>query len=616
MKELDDLVKVTVSPFDKCAEIDEGKTVLDALNILGVPIEVICGGKGTCGKCKVIIEDQRNVSPLMDLERHLLSDSELCESVRLACLVKVYGDIAVFVPEFSLQRELRILSKGHTIDVKLDPPVGKANLLLPRPVLGDHVSYEELIVSGLGFKDGRIDPMAIRGISETIKRANFDVDVYYINNEVVNVAPHSGQNANYGLAMDIGSTTVVIYLIDLNTGKMIDVESILNPQVKYGEDVISRITYAIQYGLNDVHEAIIGGVNRMIAELCRRNSIDPSSIPEMTVVGNTAMHHIFMNIQPKSISLSPFTPTVKRSLDVKARDLGICINPSANIHVLPVIAGFVGADTMGVLLATEIYHHDEMALAIDVGTNGELVLGNKDRMVSCSCAAGPALEGGEIKFGMRASPGAIEDVKIDKYSLKAEYKTISNQKPVGFCGSGIVDVVAEMVKVGLVDRTGKMVDIGTDRVRRDQTTGQLEYVVEWKENAGQGKDVVVTAGDIREVQLAKGAIYTGAMILVEKMNMMFDDIDRLYLAGAFGNYIDIENAVVIGLLPDIPLDRIKSVGNAAGEGAKLSLLSKKKRAEENKVSRMVDYIELASQKNFQDVFVRSLNFPRYKCAQL
>jgi len=611
--ELIDLAKVSVSPFDLSVDIEPGSTVLDALNILGVPIEVICGGKGTCGKCKIIIENQENVSPLSEMERKLLSDKELCEFFRLACLVIVEGDVSVFVPEFSLQRELRILTKGDTVDVVLDPPVKKVNMLLPKPVLGDHVSYEELIVSGLGFDDGRIDYMAIKDISETIKSSNFDVDVVYVNKDVVRVTPHHNPGRIFGLAMDIGSTTVVVYLMDLQTGKMVDAESMLNPQVKYGEDVISRITYAIQYGIKDVHDIIIKGINTMITTLCQRNNLDPMEIPELTVVGNTAMHHIFMNIQPKSISLSPFTPTIKRSLDVKARDLGICINPSANIHVLPVIAGFVGADTIGVLMATDMFHNEHMSLAIDVGTNGELVLGNKDKMVSCSCAAGPALEGGEIKFGMRASPGAIEDIKINKYTLEAEYKTIKNKKPVGICGSGIIDAVAEMLKIGMVNSTGRFVDLGSNRIRKDPATGMLEYVLEWAENAGIDEDIVITAGDVREVQLAKGAILAGAQILVDKLGMTFNDLDKIYLAGAFGNYIDIENAVRMGLLPDIPLERIKSVGNAAGEGAKLSLLSNRKRVEENKLSKMVHYIELASHEDFQTIFVDCLNFPEFKC---
>ncbi|HOP08773.1 MAG TPA: ASKHA domain-containing protein [Candidatus Methanofastidiosa archaeon] len=607
------MAKVSVSPFDKSIDIESGKTVLDALNILGIPIEVICGGKGTCGKCKVIIEDQENVSPLSAMERKLLSDKELCEHYRLACLVAVNDDVSVFVPEFSLQRELRILANGQTVDVVLDPPVKKVNLLLPKPVLGDHISFEELVVSGLGLEGCGIDYMAIKNISETIKDSNFDIDVVFLNKNIISVMPHNNPGKIYGAAMDIGSTTVVIYLMDLQTGEVVDIESMLNPQVRYGEDVISRITYSIQYGIKDVHDIILEGVNSMLRTLCQRNDIDSNSVVEMTVVGNTAMHHIFLNIQPKSISLSPFTPTVKKSLDLKARDIGLMINPSANIHVLPVIAGFVGADTVGVLMATDMYHSDQVALAIDVGTNGELVLGNRDKMVSCSCAAGPALEGGEIKFGMRASPGAIEDVVINKYTLEPEYKTIKNKKPVGICGSGIIDVVAEMLKIGIINSSGRMVDLGSDRIRKDPSTGLLEYVLEWKENAGIDKDIVITAADVREVQLAKGAIYSGALILVERLGIGFEDLDKIYLAGAFGNYIDIENAVRMGLLPDIPLEKIKSVGNAAGEGAKLSLLSNLKRSEENKLSKVVSYIELASHDDFQNIFVNSLNFPEFKC---
>jgi len=383
----------------------------------------------------------------------------------------------------------------------------------------------------------------------------------------------------------------------------------LNPQIKYGEDVISRITYSLNKGVSIPHNSIVDGINTMIKKLCDRNRINSSSIYEMTAVGNTAMHHIFLNINPRSLSVSPFTPVVSKNLDIKARDIGIEINPSGNIHVLPVISGFVGADTVGVLLATGLYRNDEISLAIDIGTNGELVLGNKEKMVSCSCAAGPALEGGHLGFGMRASTGAIESVFIDKDSFDTFYKTINKSKPRGFCGSGIIDIVAEMLKVGIIDSSGKIIENGNDRIRKNKTNNHKEFVVEWKEKTDIDTDIVITASDIREIQLAKGAIMTGINILLEKMKISADKIENLYLAGAFGNYIDIKNAIRIGLIPNIPLERIKPVGNAAGEGAKISLMSNEKRIEENILIKKIDYIELASENNFNEEFVKSLRFP-------
>ena len=489
---------------------------------------------------------------------------------------------------------------------KFDPCITSKKIKIPKPILGDERSYYCIVKDVLNEENLSIDYLALKELPKQID-SNFEINLIRFKDEIIELSKKK-ENI-YGIAVDIGTTTVVTYLIDMETGKLIDVESILNPQIKYGEDVVSRITYSTKNGVNIVQSAIVEGINLMIDTLCLRNNISYNSIYEMTAVGNTAMHHIFLNINPKSLSLSPFTPVISSSIDIKSRDLGIRINPSGNIHILPIVAGFVGADTVGVLLATELYKNDEISLAIDIGTNGELVLGNKEGMVSCSCAAGPALEGGHLKFGMRASTGAVESVFIEDRSFKTFYKTINNGKPRGICGSGIIDIVSEMLKVGLLDPSGRIIDTDHERVRKNPSNGQKEYVIEWKENTEISKDIVITASDIREIQLAKGAIMTGINILLEKLKITVNDIENLYLAGAFGNYIDINNAIRIGLIPDMPLDRIKPVGNAAGEGAKISLLSKTKRIEENIINKKIDYIELAAEKNFNDEFVKSLRFP-------
>ncbi|HNV93755.1 MAG TPA: ASKHA domain-containing protein [Methanofastidiosum sp.] len=585
---------------------DKGSNLLEVLNNFGFNIEAICGRNGKCGKCKVIVKTPDSVNAITLEEKNILSEDELKKGVRLSCLVKVIEDVIIEIPESSIQKRLRILQEGISRKIKIDPCLEIREVSIPRPSLGDENSYVDLIKNELKKSNLSIDYPALKDISNKVMDKSKHKFIIF-KNEIIGLS-NLEENV-YGIAIDIGTTTVVTYLFNIETGKLIDIESILNPQIKYGEDLISRITYSINNGVNSVQNSIIEGINLMIDALCLRNNISYNSIYEMTAVGNTAMHHIFLNINPKSLSLSPFTPVVSSSVDIKSRELGVKINQSGNVHVLPIISGFVGADTIGVLLATELYKNNEVSLAIDIGTNGELVLGNKDRMVSCSCAAGPALEGGHLKFGMRASTGAIESVFIEDGSFKAFYKTINDGKPRGICGSGIIDIVSEMLKVGLLDPSGRIIDKDYERVRKNSSNGQKEYVVEWKEKTAMGKEIVITASDIREIQLAKGAIATGINILLEKLKMTANDIDNLYLAGAFGNYIDIKSAIRIGLIPNVPLDRIKSIGNAAGEGAKISLLSKGKRIEENEINKKIDYIELAAEKDFNEEFVKSLSFP-------
>ncbi len=600
-------IKITISNLKKEIEIYSNKNnLLDALNDAGIKIEAICGSKGKCGKCKVIINTPKSVNEITAEEKKVLSEDEIKKGVRLSCLVSVNDDISVEIPESSLQKEQRILCEGVSNKIKFDPCLKIKKIKIPKSTLGSEWSIVDLIKNELKEENLSIDYLALKNLSNKLTFEHY-IKIIEYNKELIGISDI--RQKIYGIAVDMGTTTVVTYLIDMETGKLIDIESILNPQIRYGEDVISRITYSMNNGVDIVHNAIVDGINLMIAILCERNNISYESIYEMTAVGNTAMHHIFLNINPKSLSASPFTPVISSSINIRARELGIKINPSGNIHVLPIISGFVGADTVGVLLATEIYKNNEISLAIDIGTNGELVLGNKDTMVSCSCAAGPALEGGHLQFGMRASTGAIESVFIEDNTFTPFYKTINNGKPRGICGSGIIDMVSEMLRVGLLDLSGRIMEREHERIRKNPSNGQKEYVIEWKENTDTDRDIVITASDIREIQLAKGAIMTGIIILLGKLKIRVDDIENLYLAGAFGNYIDIKNAIRIGLIPDIPLGKIKPVGNAAGEGAKISLLSKEKRIEENIINKKIDYIELAAEKDFNEEFVKSLRFP-------
>jgi uncharacterized 2Fe-2S/4Fe-4S cluster protein (DUF4445 family) len=432
-------------------------------------------------------------------------------------------------------------------------------------------------------------------------------------------------DATYGLAVDIGTTTCVGYLTDLSTGKVVATESIMNPQVPYGEDVMSRITYAMgtPEGLGTMQQAIIAGLNeiieRSVAEIRKDGPHPGYVIDDLTIVFNTAMHHIFLGMNPSYIGRSPFIPAVQNSLDIKARDLGLRINPGSYIHVLPIEAGFVGADNVGVLIAEEPYNQEEMVLVIDIGTNGELLLGNRNKVCSTSCATGPAFEGAQIKFGMRAAPGAIETVQIDPETREPRYKVIgkadwhTNIEKVnakGLCGSGIIEVVAEMFKAGVIDKSGRFVmNLGTNRVRND-VDGKPEYVLAWAEETSIGTDITITQADVRALQLAKGALYTGAKLMMERLGIK--TLDRVVLAGAFGSHINKEASMVLGMFPDCDLEKVYAVGNAAGDGSRMALLNRGKRTEANDRARWVEFVEIATDPRFEKEFMMAMHIPHMK----
>jgi uncharacterized 2Fe-2S/4Fe-4S cluster protein (DUF4445 family) len=436
------------------------------------------------------------------------------------------------------------------------------------------------------------------------------------NKEIIGVEP-GHVPGGYGLAVDIGSTTVAGYLCDLTTGAVLATDAMMNPQVAYGEDVMSRIGYAIKGkdGLKQLNRAIINGLNQLAGRAAAKAGIRRSEITDMAVVGNTCMHHLFLNINPLYLGKAPFAPSVHHSLDIKARDLGLRIAPGAYVHVLPIEAGFVGADNVGVLIAEEPYNQDEMLLIIDIGTNGELILGNRKRLLSSSCATGPAFEGAEIRHGMRASPGAIERVKIDPQTWEVEFRVIGNERwntetrkidARGICGSGIFDVAAHMFLAGIIDKGGRFPSVKkSPRLRQGEK--EPEFVIAWTKETAIGRDIVICQKDIRAIQLAKGAMYAGARIMMNKMGV--EKIDKVILAGAFGSYIDKMSAAVIGLFPDCDPERVYAVGNAAGDGARIALLNVDKRKEADVMARQVEYVELTVEPDFNKIFTQSLIFP-------
>ncbi len=627
--------KVVFQPSGRRGYVNDGKTIKQASQELGVDIEGICGDKGTCGKCKVKIEEgvfaKYNINSLMDslsplnkAEKKQLTPHQQRDGYRLACQARIHGDIVVFVPAESRLSKQIIRKTLRDIAIELKPAVRKYYVEITPPTLDDNLGCWERLQAELnksfGLSNLAIDYQVLCSLQGVMRRDNWKTTVsVWMNREVVNVEP-SPIEKSYGLAVDIGTTTVAAYLCDLGNGNIVATDSMMNPQVAYGEDVMSRISYSMNHsdGLTNMNQAIIKGLNKMAGQVAATAGIKRHAIIDMTIVGNTCMHHIFLNIDPQYIGRSPFAPALHHSADIKARDLGLRISAGAYVHILPIEAGFVGADNVGVLIAEEPYNQDDVLLIIDVGTNGELVLGNRDKLTSSSCATGPAFEGAEIKFGMRAAAGSIEKIRIDPDTKEVRFKVIGKEEwntdledigAKGICGSGIIDAVAQSFVAGIIDRTGRFkTDLKTPRLR--VSDNGPEFVIAWAKETSIDQDIVLTQHDVRNIQLGKGAMYSGAKIMMRHLGV--DKLDKIVLAGAFGSYIDKESAAVIGLFPDCDQENIISVGNAAGDGARIALLNLDKRAEADEIARRVEYIELTVEPDFHQVFSQAMWFPHMK----
>ena len=627
---------IVFQPSGRRGEVPAGKTVLAAAQELGVGIEASCGGKGVCGKCRIIVEEGRfeklglvsgasHVSERGETEEKFFTEDELSRGYRLACLTQITGDLVVTVPEESRSVKQVILEKGKKRTFTINPAVKQYTIKLPAPTLEDARDDRRRLLDVLEEKEGlsglTVDYPVLRTLPRTLRENDWLVTVsVWQGKEVIRVesgeAPHS-----LGIAIDIGTTTLAAFLCDLVTGELLSKASRMNPEIGYGEDVLARISYAManEDGGEKLQRAMQDAVSELAAQMTGEIGRTPSEVDEMVLVYNTAMHHFTLGLDSRYVGRSPFAPAASDALDIKARDLGILINPSANIHSLPIEAGFVGADNVAVLLAEEPYNSESVKLIIDIGTNGEIDLGNKERLLSTSCATGPALEGAQIAFGMRAAPGAIERIEINPETYEPRYKVIGKDEwfpdisftgAQGICGSGIIDVVAELYRAGIISKAGRInTKLDTPRVRKDDK-GKAEYVLAWAPETAVHKDIVITQGDIRAVQLAKGAIYVGAKYLMEKYGI--DHVDEVILAGAFGSYINKKSAMALGMFPDCALEKVQAVGNAAGDGARIALLNVEKRKEAAKVAREVEFIETAVEPDFQTRFMEALAIPHAK----
>jgi len=630
--------KVIFQPSGRRGYLAKGKNLLEAARYLGVDLQSLCGGTQRCGKCRVKIEEgafpkdgvhsaRDNLSPFTSEEEKFIRVEDASLGFRLACAARLQGDVAIFVPEESRGGRQIICKTPGDMGINVNPAVKGYHLEMNPPSLSDPQADLERVKAGLekryGLKGLDIDHPTLVQLGNVLRASEWRVHVtIWMDHEIIDVRPASLESL-YGIAIDIGTTTVAGYLCDLVSGEVLSTDSMMNPQISFGEDVMARISYAMDHpgvGLDKLNRGIIQSINQIVANTTAQIGVSREEVYEITIVGNTAMHHFFLKLNAEFLGKAPFCPTLRGSIDLKARDLDVKIHPSGNVHLLPIEAGFVGADNVGVILAQQPHHAEEKTLIIDIGTNGELVMGNKEGLSSASCATGPAFEGAHIAFGMRASPGAIERVRIDPRNYEISYKVIgidewSNQcKPNeigarGICGSGIIDVVADMVRAGIVDKTGRMVGTHpSPRIRK--TNNGYEFIIAEAGQTAIGREITITSQDIRQVQLAKGAVYAGAKVMMAALG--FTRIDRVILTGAFGNYIDPEKAMVLGLFPDCEIKEITSVANAAGDGARLALLNKDKRKEANDIAREIGYIELTLCKDFSDQFALAMHFPHMR----
>jgi uncharacterized 2Fe-2S/4Fe-4S cluster protein (DUF4445 family) len=623
---------IVFQPSGLRGEVNEGFTLLEASRSLGAGIESVCGGKGTCGKCRVRIEEgyfpkyrissgTASVKVNGQATAKFINRRQQRQGYRLACQTSIHGDVVVFVPEESRQGQQVVRKEATVRKIAIKPAVKKYYVELSPATLndplGDFERLREKLAAEFKLANLTIDYPALLGLQKTVRAKGWKITAaVWKDREIIGVEAGKGSRP-CGLAVDVGTTTVAGYLCDLTTGEVLATDAMMNPQVAYGEDVMSRIGYAAKSpaSLRQIHRAIIQGLNQVAARAAARARLRRRDIIDMAVVGNTCMHHLFLGIDPRRLGRAPFVPAVHHSVDVKARDLGLRIAAGAYVHVLPNEAGFVGADNVGVLIAEEPYNQDKMELVIDIGTNGELILGNRKKLLSASCATGPAFEGAEIRHGMRAAPGAIEKLVIDPATKDVRFKVIGDDRwnteaeniaARGICGSGIFDVAAQMFLAGIIDKGGRFATrLDTPRLRLGEK--EPEFVIAWSKETAIGQDIVITQKDIRAIQLAKGAMYSGARIMMNRLGI--DKVDKVILAGAFGSYIDKASAAVIGLFPDCDPKNVYAVGNAAGDGARIALLNLDKRDEADYWARRVEYVELTLEPDFNHVFTQALIFP-------
>lgn len=605
---------ITFLPSQTNTHAPDGTTLFNAANWAGLAIDSTCGGRGTCGKCKVRVTEGM-VAPT-EADHRFLSETEMAEGWRLSCRAPVHGPCVADIPRLMSSPKAALLGYGK--HVLLNPNVAKIYLPLAEPDLEDQRSDLARVQAALradGY-EARALPAVWRALPNLLRQNNFCVTAVVCGDELIAVEPGDTTDKLYGFSLDIGTTTVVGAVVNLNTGAVEAVQSALNGQASFGADVISRASHVMLEpdGLSVLHARILDTINTLLNDLLTACGVEREHIYEAVVVGNATMLHLFLGITPEPISVAPFIPTINEPVTLPAAEAGIHLHPHARLSTLPHLGAYVGADIVAGVLATDMVRNpdDGLRLLIDVGTNGEIVLGSRQQALSTAAPAGPAFEGAQIKCGMRASDGAIEGVQIADGQVHLQL--IGNAgRPIGICGSGLIDIAAELVKCGLIIPSGKLLTADEARERGVAETLIARLVMSDGVRAFLLSDladnIVLTQPDIRALQFAKAAIAAGADVLLQRLNKTADDLKEVLLAGSFGSYINPASARVIGLVPAVPVERVVAVGNSAGEGAKIALLSHREREAANRLPEFVEYVELSGRPEFNDIFMQALAFP-------
>ncbi len=617
--------KVHFFPVDVTVEIEQGKTILDAAYKGDIFVNALCGGDGTCGKCKII----HGSGMIESMPTTHISVPEAQKGYVLACSTKVMGDLEVIIPEESKLDKSQILvssfpqfpgsqaaATSKAKHFRLDPLVNKIYLELPQPSLDDSVADYERFCQGIMVKTGiPLEKLTshisvLKHLPKLLRESKWKVTAtlghHHAFVEILEAQTGDVSANNYGVAVDVGTTTVVAHLLDLSKSETVDIEATYNSQIKYGDDYIQRIIYAEQNDAMEVmQEVITEDINHLISTLVKRNNLSIHDVNAVVCAGNTVMTHFLLGLDPTNIRKEPYLSSANHVPPMRASEVGIKINSHGLLYTLPCVGAYVGGDISSGVLAVRQDEAEVLSLLIDIGTNGEIVLGNKDWMMCCSASAGPSFEGSGISCGMRAAKGAIEKVGITS-SFDVICKTIGDAPASGICGSGLLDCLANLVRSGVIDRTGNFQKgINTERLRK--TDNGYEFVLVSKDKTSTKRDVVITQADIQNVIRSKAAIYSGISTLVESMGMGMNDIEQLFLAGGFGNYLDIRSAITIGMLPDVPVTKVQFVGNSSVIGAKMCLFSKDAYEVAGTIASKMTYFDLMSNNKYMEEYV-SANF--------
>lgn len=604
----------------KILSISEGENIYKALKRQGIYLVASCGGKGTCGKCRVkVVEGGHEV-----ISYGKISHKDREEGLVLACQTIPKQDILIEIPEesrlivgdkiaISKSKDLAELLKSF--DSVITPIVKGLHLTMPQPTIEDNISDLERLKRALaekGIEGIRFSPGFVASMSKSLRDAAWDIILGYTDELMaISITEAGSKRDKYGLAVDIGTTTVVVYLISLTDGRLVDVGLTYNSQMRHGDDVITRIVYATEGGgLSDLRNAVVSDINDILSPLIERHQISRGDIESVVIAGNTTMSQIFWGLDPGPIREEPYIPAVNFFPQWKARAAKLNVNPQAPVFTVPCIASYVGGDITAGVLASKMHRKPEIALFMDIGTNGEIAIGNNEWLMTAACSAGPCFEGSGIRHGMRATEGAIEAIKINPETFEPEIRIIGDSKPVGICGSGMIDAISEMFLTGLIDQKGKLVrDVKTDRIREGEDG--LEFIF----YRDADKSVALTEVDIENILRAKAAVYAGVSVLLKEVGFDLDVIERVYIAGGFGNYLNIERAIILGMLPDLPRDKFSFLGNTSISGAYLCLLSEDLRKEADEIASKMTYMELSVSRNFMDEYMSALFLPHTDMSQ-